>query len=64
MKIKLWVARDDDGTIFIYSEKPGIKVNGSWTTVSAVYQKVNGSWVQQSNLSNLFSTTANYVKGN
>lgn len=40
-----------------------LKSNGSWVTVSKVYKKVNGSWVEQDDLSSLFDTTANYVKG-
>ena len=40
-----------------------LKVNGSWTTVSKVYVKTNGSWVQQSNISTIFDTNANYVHG-
>ncbi len=39
------------------------KVDGSWVTVSKVYKKVNDSWVEQSDLANLFSTSTNYVKG-
>ena len=39
--------------------------NGStWTAASAVYKKVNGSWVLQSNLSNVFQSGVNYRKGN
>ncbi len=39
--------------------------NGStWTQATKVYKKVNGSWVQQSDLTNVFSSGTNYVKGN
>lgn len=31
---------------------------------SKVYKKINGSWVEQSDISGVFSTSANYVKGN
>ena len=40
-----------------------IKVNGTWKPVSKAYKKVNGSWVEQSDLANLFNTSAKYVKG-
>lgn len=40
-----------------------LKINGTWTAVSGVYVKTNGAWVQQSDLTNVFSTTRNYVKG-
>lgn len=39
------------------------KVNGSWVNVSNVYKKVSGIWVEQSDIANLFSTDTNYVKG-
>ena len=43
-----------------------MKSNGTWSQVSKVYLKVNGSWVDQasSTWSSIFSTSANYVKGN
>lgn len=38
--------------------------NGStWTSATAVYKKVNGAWVQQSDLSNVFQTGVNYRRG-
>lgn len=56
-----------DHTIIVTSSGGGeqmyIRINGTWTAVSAVYKKVNGAWVQQTNLGNLFSTSANYVNG-
>lgn len=41
------------------------KNNGAWTkmTVTKAYKKVNGSWVQQSDLTAVFDTNTNYVKG-
>lgn len=39
------------------------KDNGVWKAATAVYKKVNGSWVLQSNLSNVFDSNTNYVKG-
>lgn len=41
-----------------------IKSNGSWQDISKVYLKQNGTWTEQANLSTLFDTEANYVKGN
>ena len=41
-----------------------IKAGGSWVTATKVYKKVNGSWVQQSTLTNVFDANTNYVKGN
>lgn len=40
-----------------------IKENGTWKQYGQVYKKVNGVWVEQQNLSSLFSTNTNYVKG-
>lgn len=37
-----------------------IKVGGVWKEVSAVYKKVNGSWVQQTSLSNVFDSGTHY----
>ena len=41
-----------------------VKVSGTYRAVSAVYKKVNGSWVQQTNLSSLFNTNTKYVQRN
>ena len=40
------------------------KNNGAWVAATAVYKKVSGSWVLQSNLANVFDSQTNYVKGN
>ena len=40
-----------------------IKENGSWINVTAVYQKVNNAWVEQTDLENLFDTTMEYLRG-
>lgn len=40
------------------------KENGSWVEVSAAYRKVNGTWTQVSDISSLFDSQTNYVKGN
>ena len=60
--------------IYIYTEDDGtgddtkiyLKENNSWVQYSKVYKKINGSWVEQSatDIPNILSTTANYVKGN
>ena len=41
-----------------------IKSNGNWTDVSKVYKKENGSWIEQTELSQVFDTNTNYVKEN
>ena len=41
-----------------------IKENGNWNKYSAVYKKENGAWVLQSNLTSIFNTNTNYVRGN
>lgn len=40
------------------------KRNGSWVTATKAYKKVNGVWVEQSDLSAVFSASVNYVVGN
>ncbi|MBR4983990.1 MAG: hypothetical protein IKY94_15775 [Lachnospiraceae bacterium] len=40
-----------------------IKQNNSWTPVTKVFKKVNGSWVEQTDLSSLFNTSTKYIKG-
>ena len=45
------------------SDKIYFKNNGVWTEASAVYKKVNGSWVQQSDLTNVFVEGTNYKMG-
>lgn len=41
-----------------------LKVDGAWTQVQAVYKKVSGSWIEQSDVSGLFDTNAKYKKMN
>ena len=45
------------------TEQLMLKQNGAWGAVSKVYKKVNGVWVEQSDLAGLFDTQTNYVKG-
>lgn len=40
------------------------KDNGSWVMVAKAYKKVNGTWVEQSDLTTVFQSGTNYVKGN
>lgn len=40
------------------------KNNGNWVQATHVYKKVNGSWVEQSDLTNVFQSGVNYIKGN
>lgn len=39
-----------------------LKVNGVWTAVSKCWKKVNGTWVEQTDLTNVFDPDANYVR--
>ena len=39
------------------------KDNGAWVTATKVYKKQNGIWVQQSDLTTVFSNQISYVKG-
>ena len=41
-----------------------IKNNGSYAEVQKVYKKVNGVYVEQTDISSLFSTSTKYKKGN
>ena len=40
-----------------------VKLSGAWVQVVQAYKKVNGSWVAQSDISNLFNSTDNFKKG-
>ena len=56
--------------IYLFTESTGdtdtlfFKENGQWVEVAAAYKKVNGSWVQQSDITTVFNSSTNYVKGN
>ena len=56
--IYLWTP--DTGT----TESLYFKNNNSWVQATHVYKKVNGSWVEQSDLTNVFQSGVNYIKGN
>lgn len=45
------------------TETISFKSNGTWVTATKVYKKVNGAWVEQSDLTAVFSSGVNYVKG-
>ena len=40
------------------------KDNGSWVAATDVYKKINGVWTLQSDLTTVFDSQTNYVKGN
>lgn len=40
-----------------------VKENGSWKNVVKAYKKVNGSWVEQSDITTVFNSSTNYLKG-
>lgn len=48
----------DGATAVIY-----YKENGTWKSSSTVYKKVNGTWVKQTDLTSVFDSSTNYVKG-
>lgn len=39
------------------------KSNGSWVTVTKAYKKVNGTWVEQNDVSQVFDSQSHYIKG-
>ena len=46
------------------TDKLFTKLGNSWIQVTKAYKKVNGSWVEQSDLTTVFESGINYVKGN
>lgn len=40
-----------------------IKRNGSYVTIGAAYKKISGTWIKQTDLSSVFDSNTNYVKG-
>lgn len=40
-----------------------VKINGNWVQYSKVYKKINNSWVEQ-DITTIFDTNTNYIKGN
>ena len=47
------------GYLSIYSRADG----GGWIPVVKAYKKINGSWVEQSDLTTVFNSQTNYIKG-
>lgn len=45
------------------TDKIYFKNGTTWTVATQVYKKVNGTWVLQSNLQNVFDANTNYVRG-
>ena len=41
-----------------------VKAGGAWQEVQKVYRKVNGAWVEQSDLTGIFSEGQIIIKGN
>lgn len=66
--------KDTQGYLYVYGaeidvdytiaeqEQLMLKTNGVWQDVQTVYKKVNGVWIEQTELVDVFSTTANYKK--
>lgn len=48
----------------VVTESLYFKNNGSWVEASKAYKKVGGVWVEQSDLTTVFDTNTNYIKGN
>lgn len=47
----------------VSSDKMYIKTNTGWTELQKVYKKVSNSWVEQTDLTNVFTDGTIYVKG-
>lgn len=45
------------------SQKMYIKINGTWTQAIKIYKKINNVWVEQSDLTQVFDSGTNYIKG-
>lgn len=41
-----------------------IKKSNTWVAYTKAYKKINGAWVEQSDLTSVFDSLQNYVKGN
>ncbi len=57
-----------DHTILVTSSGSGpelyLKSGSSWVLVTNAYKKVNGAWVEQSDLTSVFNSSTNYRRGN
>lgn len=56
----MYLFKEDDGSS---TNTILFKNNGSWVTATKVYKKVNGTWVEQSNLTSVFDSNTNYIRG-
>ena len=50
-------------TVPVVTDKLYFKQNGAWTAATKAYKKINGIWVEQNDLTTVFDTNTNYVKG-
>ena len=50
-------------TVPVVTDKLYFKENGAWTAASKAFKKVNGIWVEQTDLTAVFDANTNYVKG-
>lgn len=41
-----------------------IKMNGTWQNVSKIYKKINGQWIEQTELNSLFDSNEKYFNAN
>lgn len=57
---------DGDATIVVtiggVTRKMYKKINGTWTEVKKVYKKINNAWVEQTDITNVFNTTDNFIE--
>lgn len=56
----IYIYVEDDGSSQT-QEQAYFKVNKTWKPISQVYKKINGSWVLQTDLNNLFDSNVNYL---
>ena len=55
----IYIWREDNGE----TDELYVKSNGSWVSVANAYKKINGSWVLQDDLTTVFSSGTNYIRG-
>lgn len=57
---------DGDATIVVTiggsTRKMYKKINGTWTEVKKVYKKINNAWVEQTDITNVFNSTDNFIE--
>lgn len=60
------VVSDDTIIVTIGSQESNslfVKQNNSWVKVTKVFKKINGSWIEQNDLTNVFEVGKKYIKG-